>query len=378
MIDRIVKARSNLLISQPFFGTLALRLVLEKDTSIDTMSTDGTKILFNPDFVDQLDNDELMGVFAHEVLHCSNLHHLRMEGRDPIVWNEACDYAINRIILENGFKLPSGALVDAAFDGMSAEEIYAILPKDKPPGSDPNNGNSDPGRFGDIHEPKSEAGEKLSKSEKRRKEAEWKSATLQAHQTCKSAGKTPAGVERLIKSIKHPKIDWRRLLHKFISERDTSDYNWSRPNRRFIHQDIYLPSMESPALGEVVVICDTSGSIRQEQIDQVNAELNGILKTASPSLVTVLHCNVAITKVESFKPTDGTVTLMPVGSGGTDLKPPFEWMKTHGKKPAAIIYFTDLITSRGFPENTPAPLIWITPNKRKAPIGTTISLAYGE
>lgn len=374
MTDRLTQTRARLLISQPFFGTLALRLQLRDSRAVETMSTDGEYILYNQTFVDELDNDELLGVMAHEVMHCSNLHHLRRGDRKRDTWNEACDYAINSILVENGFKLPKGALVDQKYVGMSAEHIYAQLPKSS--GEDKSRNRPDPGRCGGVHEPIGDGGNPISDSEKKQQEAEWKAATLQAHQASKTAGNEPAGMERIIETIRHPKISWRVLLSRFVSERDCSDYDWSRPNRRFLHQGMYLPSMESPALGEIIIACDTSASIDQDQIDQVNAELNAILGTAAPSQVTVLHCNTQITKVETFTPDQGTVTLAPVGSGGTDLLPPFDWIRENGKRPAAIVYFTDLITRRGFPESSPAPLIWITPNTRRAPIGTTISLTF--
>ena len=70
---------------------------------------------------------ELEAVLAHEVLHCALGHHCRRGGRDPQLWNEAADLAINPILIGNGFTLPAGALLDPAFNNLSAEEIYARL-----------------------------------------------------------------------------------------------------------------------------------------------------------------------------------------------------------------------------------------------------------
>ena len=80
------------------------------------MATDGSRIVYNPAFVDELKPAELEGTLAHEVLHCALGHQCRRGERDPRLWNEAADLAINPILLENGFTLPAGALIDPAFN----------------------------------------------------------------------------------------------------------------------------------------------------------------------------------------------------------------------------------------------------------------------
>ena len=91
------------------------------------MATDGSRIVYNPAFVDQLKPAELEGTLAHEVMHCALGHQCRRGNRDPGLWNEAADFAINPILIANGFTLPAGALIDPAFANLSAEEIYARM-----------------------------------------------------------------------------------------------------------------------------------------------------------------------------------------------------------------------------------------------------------
>src|SRR5215471_13015961 len=121
---KLTRARTQLLLNQPFFGTLCLRLKLTAG-AVPTMATDGRRILYDPSFVNSLQPAELEAVLAHEVLHCALGHHCRRGQRDPQLWNEAADFAINPMLVSNGFSLPAGALVDPAFDNLSAEEIYA-------------------------------------------------------------------------------------------------------------------------------------------------------------------------------------------------------------------------------------------------------------
>jgi len=133
--EKLCRARTQLLLNQPFFGTLCLRLKLVATPSFPTMATDGRRLAYNPAFVAQLTPAELEGVIAHEVMHVALAHHCRRGDRDPQLWNEAADYAVNPILLDNGITLPGDMLIDAAFRGLSAEEIYARLLNQQQEGS---------------------------------------------------------------------------------------------------------------------------------------------------------------------------------------------------------------------------------------------------
>jgi predicted metal-dependent peptidase len=124
---RIQKARTALLLDHPFFGSLLFRLKGRECRSIATMATDGVSLYYNPEFVDSLNPATLCGVLAHEVMHPGLHHHVRRSRRHPKRWNEACDYAINPLLLDAGLSLPDGVLVDNRFRGMSAEQIYNLL-----------------------------------------------------------------------------------------------------------------------------------------------------------------------------------------------------------------------------------------------------------
>ena len=114
--SRLTRARSGLILTQPFFGSEVMRLKLELDSSIPTAAVNSKRIRFNPDFVEGLTDPELMGVLAHEVLHRAFGHHWRRDSRDPKEWNVACDYAINPILVKAGMTLPDGALLDSEYD----------------------------------------------------------------------------------------------------------------------------------------------------------------------------------------------------------------------------------------------------------------------
>ncbi len=102
---KLTRARTQLLLSHPFFGALCLRLKLFP-AAISTMATDGRRIAYGPKFVASLTPAELEGVLAHEVMHCALAHHCRRGTRDLKLWNQAADYAINYLLVANGFTLP--------------------------------------------------------------------------------------------------------------------------------------------------------------------------------------------------------------------------------------------------------------------------------
>ena len=91
--QKLTRARVQLLLTQPFFGTLSLRLKLIPG-SLPTMATDGSRIVYNPAFVDELKPAELEGTLAHEVLHCALGHQCRRGERDPELWNESADLVL--------------------------------------------------------------------------------------------------------------------------------------------------------------------------------------------------------------------------------------------------------------------------------------------
>lgn len=129
----IEKAKVALIMNEPFFATLALQKEYIADPSVGTASVNGRVIRYAPAFIESLSVDECATLLAHECLHPAFLHHLRRNGRDPQDWNKACDYAINGILRDSRFKLPSDALIDPKFDGKSAEDIYASLHEIIPP-----------------------------------------------------------------------------------------------------------------------------------------------------------------------------------------------------------------------------------------------------
>jgi len=133
----MAKARTQLILRQPFFGTLAMRLKYSPSWTHATAATDGRRLLYNPDFILKLTLPAAMGLIAHEICHCLFDHQGRRGNRDPKLFNIAGDFAINPMLADAGqdLELPPNGLFDPEFAGMTVEEIYLkIKLPDEPKG----------------------------------------------------------------------------------------------------------------------------------------------------------------------------------------------------------------------------------------------------
>lgn len=362
-IDKIRKARAGLVLDHPFFGSLALRQEIIIDDESDTAWTDGSTIGFNSHFVDSIPIDQLKTVIAHEVLHIGLSHHARRQNRDPKKWNSSCDYAVNNLLIDSKFSFPPGALI--GFPGMSAEEIYSKIPEP------PENTGNDPGKMGEVRDAKGKNGN-ASPAEMAAAEAEAKATVAQAAQQAKAMGKLSESLKRFVDEMLAPKVDWREVLKIFVNQSSKNDYSWTPPNRRYIYKNIYLPSLRSNELGEIVVAVDTSGSVSSRELNEFSAELTAIIEE-TPATVTVIYCDSKIKNVESFQRDDLPIVLKPSGGGGTNFIPPFDYVSENQMIPSCLIYLTDGECNR-FPDEPDYPVIWAITQKIKfsPPFGETI------
>ena len=151
-------------------------------------------------------------------------------------------------------------------------------------------------------------------------------------------------------------------MREFMLNLAKSDYSWSRPNRRFIHQGLYLPSLHSENdMGKVVIAVDTSGSINSRKLTQFCTEINGIFEQVNPESVTVIYCDMRIESVSEFDRDEYPIVFECSGGGGTDLRPPFDYVEENELKPDVFLYFTDCVGPS--PEREPNyPVVWIGQN----------------
>ena len=95
MADSFTRARTRLLLDQPFFGALALKLIVQEDTTMPTGATDGKYLKYNPKWFEKLPEPQQEGFIAHEIMHIVYMHMLRREHRHHKKWNVAADYVMD-------------------------------------------------------------------------------------------------------------------------------------------------------------------------------------------------------------------------------------------------------------------------------------------
>lgn len=357
--NKMTRARASLILDQPFFGMLALRLHLVEDEKIKTLATDGRRLKYNPKFINSIPIGQVKAECAHEVMHCVYDHMGRRNSRDPKKWNIACDHAINPDLKDAGFQLGEDWLLDMQYKGMSADHIYSLLP-DPPPGDD-----SGPD---DLQDGQADPAAPLTQEEKR----DWKIATIQAANEAKKAGKMSDAMKQFIDELVTPKVDWRALLRQFIMQTSNADYAWTKPNKRMLSQGFYLPSLYSESMGEIAVFKDISGSIDAATTSAFSAEIKSIIEDMRPAKTHVLYVNTAVQKVEELEPDDFRELNNMVG-GGTSFRPPFTNLEQRDIRPVCAIYLTDL--EGDFPDHEPGyPVLWCTINDLVAPWGETVKI----
>ena len=371
---RMQQARTGLLLEQPFFGALSLRLRLIEDASVKTACTNGAVIRYNPTFIAGLSNAELKGLVAHEVLLCSNGHPWRRDGRDPKRFNIAADYAINPIIESAGMVLPKGRLLSSEYTGMSAEGIYgAIGQEEEEPGNDGDaDEGTDPAGTGGFEDSPGN-GEADGNTE-----AEWKQAVLVAAKNAEKQGTLPSSIGRLIGAIRKPACtDLVSALREFVGRNAREDYSWRRPNTRYIPHGLYMPSLRSESMAAVAIGVDTSGSITDDLLAAYTGALQVVLDECKPESMTVYSADASVHSIAEYLPGDTIATDAKdyPGGGGTDFRPVFTAIDGNDEQPCCAVYLTDLEGS--FPSIAPDyPVLWVVADSRRnrqaAPFGETI------
>ncbi len=120
----LVKAKSQLIMKYPYFGMLASRLKHESNESVRAYASNGVRFLYNPDFIQRRNIDELMFILTNCVMHHILAHQQRKLNRHGSLWQLATDYAINNLLRKNGLAIPNGANFNEEYADMFAEEIY--------------------------------------------------------------------------------------------------------------------------------------------------------------------------------------------------------------------------------------------------------------
>lgn len=354
------------------------------------ISTNGTHIYFDPDWIQKLSNESLDFVLAHQLMHIVLGHTQRPKYYKGDRFHLACDIIVNANLAFRGWeyeKLPSvGNIYTETFfpreNGLALNEQQAFRcipfdPSELKPGkrriymidSDSGWGMNEE-TFADCvtvlfpgdEDIKSESHEKMTfhvkhsepykkevdlfekkeyrkddlpeiekeqKTEKRKQSIKEKLEYLKEITSDKTVGRESDFIERVWKNIHNKKSDWQKLLHNYI-ENEVCDYSFTPPDRRFADFDFFMPdyNVNNEKIKKILFMVDTSGSIEDETLSLVYSEIYNAV-TSLNGAVKGLLCffDTEVYSSVMFGNIDDLMSVLPVGGGGTDFKCIFDYVK---------------------------------------------------
>jgi predicted metal-dependent peptidase len=390
IIDKLTTARVGLLLKAPFFGNMATRMrLIEADDWCPTAATNGRDFFYSTKFVEKLSVKKLEFLFAHEICHAVFDHFGRVGSRDRMLSNIAQDYAVNQILVDEriGEKITEVQICyDSKYRGKAWEEIYDELYEKAEKISmpellkqlgdllDEHIKEEGPGE-GEDKDGKGGGKPSISKEDAQKIKDEIKEAMIQSAAAA-GAGKVPAGIQRMIKDLTEPKMNWRELVRMNIQSIVRNDYSFSRPSRKGQMSGAILPGMKQDETIDVAIAIDMSGSIGQEDATVFLSEVKGIMDQYQDFAIDIWCFDTDIYNHQRITHDNDQDLLdyAPEGGGGTDFMANWEFMKEQGLQPKKFIMFTD-----GYPcgewgdENYCDTLFIVKGNKDcEAPFGQTV------
>ncbi len=261
--------------------------------------------------------------------------------------------------------MPSGGLLDSklveAGQGTTIG-VYNLLPKE----TEDKSAGQDGGALDSVKD----AGQDQATISQNQSEMRVKVA--QAKNAAKMCGKLSGNLERLVDEILKPRVDWKIVLRRFLNTKAKNDLSYSRPKRRFLAEDIYLPSLVGEKLGSIAVAIDCSGSVDQVLLDQFSSEIKSIFSELKPDKIEVIYFDSEILKTEVFTKND-EIKIEPLGGGGTAFSPIFDYLNKQDESPIACVVLTDLCCS-DFGIEPKYPVLWATTYLEDAPFGEITKL----
>jgi predicted metal-dependent peptidase len=346
--------KAKLLLDYPFFGTIASGMESVVNDNIESFATREGRFEYREGYMESLSESECMFALCNSALHEALSHTHRRGNRSPWLWNMACDYAINTLLIESGFTPPPAITYDKRFGNLSAEEIYHELSLEFLD-QEQNDRDSDEEREGDSLD------EKLSRAQREKRSAE----ALEKSDPLNEA------LHHLIQPYKKSSIDWRSELRESIGGYYVSDYTLIPPSKKLLYDGVYLPGVHSRHL-ELAIAIDSSGSVDEVLLGDFIAEVESITELFGSYTIDLIVCDDRIRSHTRFERGE-SITYPLSGGGGTDFNPVFELIESWMQQPKILLYFTDL--DGKFPPYEPSyETLWIAPMKGDVPFGRVIEL----
>lgn len=397
--ELVDKAVLNLVLRLSTYAQFLVRIgYTYKDFGNAIACTDGKTVYINDRLIAEINNDpiktnnktgeqvdctigkdEMVFVLCHELMHLLtvtmdraerlgipkkiNNNDIKSQAKAEL-WNIATDYAINSLLVNNqegyttkpiGKILPT-ALYNSKYRDNTAEEIYEKL-KSNSPSYIMSLSKSGFSFDLDKHE---DIDDDMVKSDLAQKVLEVFGS--------KNNGTSDCSLDRFVSDVLKPApFDWKGALTKYIRSWIKENYTWNRPSRAGIANGLILPSYGKSPRIHLAVAIDTSGSISNNELQEMVNHVATILSVFNNFIVDVWCCGSQVyeksfhTYTKQNKHTIKNFKIM--SDGGNDMRKNFEFIKKHykGDFPDVFVCLTDgFDPTDGDTETTcPCPVVWL-------------------
>ena len=404
-LELISIRRRDILSKYPFIGSIALRMemVPTRDVRNRTACTDGNSVYFDIAFLSSLNPDEQSFVLAHEIWHAVMMHLVRRHNRDPELFNIATDKEVNNLLAKDGMTPPAMVLMpDNDEEGKCAEEIYEMLLKKMNKNKNKNNQQQQNGGGGSSSSGSSSSGNGKSSSRHQngknnqngqpnkngqpqngqdRQEGEGngqpsygeitdkygkvgfdpdfmpkvskdfadkmrETIVAEAQRCEKMKGNLPAHIKEIVKKCMTAEIRWQEVLAQFVTRcYNSGTRSWIPPNRRHVHNGLYLQSRQAEKI-KICVGIDTSGSTCSDR-GKFLTELHSLIKSFCVFDLHIIECDAEVGAYKHYTQDDnlefeidnGEYAMS--GGGGTAMRPIYDYILDNQIECDAICILTD-------------------------------------
>jgi len=406
---KLQKAKITLL-RNPKVALLSGILMVGKTYICDktpTARTNGRDEWYGRAFVKSLKEKELAFLVMHEASHKMYRHLTtwkKLHDENHELANMACDYVVNLMLknldpTEAFMAMPKDknnkpmGLIDERFKGMNAKQVFDILKQEQkqgPKGKPCENGDPGDGSEADVGMPGPSqsidehdwdgADSGMTEEQKKEFDREVDQAIRQGIiNNRKMNGEGAGDLARELGEMLQPKVDWREALREFVKSvcagKDNS--TWRRPNRRFLGEGTYMPTLISESVGRVLIAVDTSGSIGGEELNAFLSEVAGLCEQVSPEMVDLLYWDSRVAGHETYAREDTpniVSSTKPAGGGGTSPSCITDYIKQKNMDPECAVILTDGYVGSDWGGAWPCPVLWciVGGNTAIAPNGKTV------
>lgn len=329
-------------------------ILIEENTSIETMCTDGKRIYYAPAWVLSNPEENVMFDGLHEWLHIFGNHVGRRGSRDKDGWNYAADVRVahdgSRIMKKTrpNWTLPADHIPAFPWaESLTVEQIYEeVMRQAAAPKPEPRKGKPRPDLLDEAPKgasPPDDGGPPEERDE--RFKSKFADNLVQAVAAIELAGQSVKELygdetHKRIVEITRGSVPWGRLLNgRLCTELGKEALSWWPPNKRYF-PELILPSLRAKKEKHLVLPIDISASITPDLINKFSAEIAPAVARAKKT--TILTFDAVIREeivVKDPRHALRDIKFLTGAHSHTSVTEVFDWVDRND--PTAIATLTD-------------------------------------